>query len=133
MGWDAKISHVVRSSPCMTERRRGSNIASRIELRRLLFAAAAIVVAHSLLASDQPHTASGLRPVLWNEPVDINRRNLFYGPGGEAHQPQGSFTFVKEDLGGSRPKFVVGDEDGTRWKIKLGPRASGLGLGAREN
>ena len=61
--------------------------------------------------------------VLWRNPSDIRTRNLFYGPGGEPHQPRGSFTFVEEDLDGSNPKFVVRDEDGVKWKVKLGLEA----------
>jgi hypothetical protein len=105
-----------------TELHHRSDMAHCIGLRRLLFATT-IVCAHPLLASDQSPTANALRPVLWTEPVDINRRNLFYGPGGEAHQPRGSFTFIEEDLGGSKPKFAVREEGGTRWKIKLGAEA----------
>src|SRR5450432_1697105 len=45
-------------------------------------------------------------PVLWREPTDFASRNLLLGPGGEKHQPHGTFTFVKEDLEGTNPKFV---------------------------
>jgi len=61
--------------------------------------------------------------VLWREPVDIASRNLFDGPGGKAHQPQGTFTFEKEDMQGSNPKFDVVDEHGVRWRVKLGDEA----------
>jgi hypothetical protein len=61
--------------------------------------------------------------VLWTNPVDIQTRNLFYGPGGSAHVPHGPFTFVKEDLAGTNPKFVVKDPDGVKWKVKLGIEA----------
>ncbi len=37
---------------------------------------------------------------LWTDPVDIQSRNLFYGPGGKEHQPkETTFTFVDEDHG----------------------------------
>lgn len=63
-------------------------------------------------------------PVLfWTEPKDITSRNLFFGPGGEKHQPRGPFTFVEEDLDGTNPKFVVRDGDGTKWKVKMGLEA----------
>jgi hypothetical protein len=68
-------------------------------------------------------TASTPRAVLWREPTDIESRNLFYGPGGASHQPHGPFTFVKEDLSGSSPKFTVVDDRGVRWKMKLGDEA----------
>jgi hypothetical protein len=61
--------------------------------------------------------------VLWRDPADIASRNLFYGPGGKAHVPHGKFTFVKEDLDGTNPKFVVRDQDGMKWKVKLGVEA----------
>ncbi len=61
--------------------------------------------------------------VLWRNPADIASRNLFYGPGGEKNQPRGPYTFVKEDLDGSNPKFVVRDRDGVKWKVKLGLEA----------
>ena len=60
---------------------------------------------------------------LWREPEDIRSENLFYGPGGKAHEPHGPFTFVKEDLDGTNPKYDVRDEDGVKWKIKLGAEA----------
>jgi len=44
--------------------------------------------------------------VLWRNPGDIRSRNLFYGPGGEADAPRTVFTFVKEDMNGTNPKFT---------------------------
>jgi hypothetical protein len=62
-------------------------------------------------------------PVLWREPADIASRNLYYGPGGKAHEPHGVFTFEKEDMQGYSPKFDVVDEDGVKWRVKLGEEA----------
>src|SRR5215472_7580765 len=67
-------------------------------------------------------TASS-RAVLWRNPIDITSRNLLYGPGGKAHRPHGTFTFAKEDLDGTSPKFSVRDQDGVKWKVKLGSEA----------
>jgi len=61
--------------------------------------------------------------VLWRRPNDIASRNLFYGPGGEEDAPQSTLTFVKEDLSGTSPKFDVRDENGVKWKVKLGAEA----------
>jgi hypothetical protein len=61
--------------------------------------------------------------VLWRYPDDIASRNLFYGPGGERDAPSDSFTFLKEDLDGSNPKFDVRDLSGVKWKVKLGDEA----------
>lgn len=74
-----------------------------------------------LAAALAVHAAS--HDVLWTNPVDLTSRNLFYGPGGSAHAPHGPFTFVKEDLNGTNPKFVVTDRNGIKWKIKLGNEA----------
>ena len=61
--------------------------------------------------------------VLWREPGDVASRNLFYGPGGETHAPRGTFTFQEEDMAGSSPKFDVVDENGVKWRVKMGPEA----------
>jgi hypothetical protein len=60
---------------------------------------------------------------LWKAPPRISSRNLFYGPGGVAKRPGKKFTFIKEDMGGSNPKFVIEDEKGVRWKVKLSEEA----------
>jgi hypothetical protein len=61
--------------------------------------------------------------VLWRKPTDTSSLNLFYGPGGNEHQPHDPFTFLKEDLAGSNPKFDVLESDGVTWKVKLGEEA----------
>ena len=58
--------------------------------------------------------------ILWRDPADIASRDLFYGPGGKEHAPSGVFTFVKEDFSASNPKFLIRDENGVEWKVKLG-------------
>jgi hypothetical protein len=60
------------------------------------------------------------KAVLWRDPDNIKARNLFYGPGGEAHAPRTAFTFEKEDLEGTSPKFVVRDDNSVKWKAKMG-------------
>jgi hypothetical protein len=78
-------------------------------------------------AQDNPASLKGTTKrsstVLWREPDDIASRNLFYGPGGKAHEPGGKFTFEAEDMAGSNPKFDVVDQDGVKWRVKLGPEA----------
>jgi hypothetical protein len=72
----------------------------------------------------QDKEAPGSHPaVLWREPADIASRNLFYGPGGQSHVPQGTFTFKEEDMAGTSPKFDVTDQDGVAWRVKMGPEA----------
>jgi hypothetical protein len=61
--------------------------------------------------------------VMWNNPKDLKSRDLFYGAGGKEHAPKGTFTFVEEDREGGSPKFVVRDDEGVKWKAKLGLEA----------
>ena len=61
--------------------------------------------------------------ILWRAPADIARRDLIYGQGGKVGRPAGSYRFIKEDKGGTSPKFIVQDARGMRWKVKLGPEA----------
>ena len=61
--------------------------------------------------------------VLWRQPEDITARDLFYGPGGKAHEPRGKFRFIEEDFSGTNPKFKVEDEQGVKWRVKLGKEA----------
>ena len=73
--------------------------------------------------AEEAQAESTGHPVLWRNPSDISGLNLFYGPGGKEHEPHSTYTFVKEDLNGSNPKFVVRDENGVEWKVKLGTEA----------
>jgi hypothetical protein len=102
--------------------------------QRLLFviamAAALSLSAAGGVKKQHPNAEAGVEStddapkVLWRNPTDIESRNLFYGPGGKAHEPpRGVYTFVKEDLDGSNPKFVVRDQNGVKWKVKLGEEA----------
>jgi len=98
------------------------------------FVVALIIIAFSVPASTSAQktgkalksktlSTSSLPATLWRKPKDIAARNLFYGPGGKEHLPQGKFTFIKEDDSGSSPKFEIRDEQGIKWKVKLGPEA----------
>jgi hypothetical protein len=80
---------------------------------------------HKHKATDgKAETTEGMQPVLWREPTDLESRDLFYGSGGPEHAPHpGTFAFIKEDLDGSNPKYVVRDDTGVKWKIKLGTEA----------
>ena len=63
-------------------------------------------------------------PVLWKNPVDLEARNLFLGPGGARMRPDTSnVIFIKEDKGGYSPKFRVRDGRGDEWVAKLGKEA----------
>lgn len=63
-----------------------------------------------------------LPAVLWRDPGRVETLDLFYGAGGKEHapDPSGKYVFLKEDLAGTSPKFIVEDEQGVRWTVKLG-------------
>jgi hypothetical protein len=62
-------------------------------------------------------------PVIWTDPGNIADKNLLYGSGGPKGEPHPPVVFEKEDLKGTNPKFDVRDQDGTKWKVKLGVEA----------
>src|SRR3712207_88778 len=64
-------------------------------------------------------------PVLWQEPADIESRDLLSGPGGDGMKPDlSSVTFVEdESQTGYSVKFRVRDGAGKEWVAKLGNEA----------
>lgn len=77
--------------------------------------------------------ASNTRPTLspskmaefYQEPTDLERRNLLYGPGGAALAPDanGRYALLQRDDSGFSPGYDVKDERGRQWSVKLGPEA----------
>ena len=63
------------------------------------------------------------RAILWRDPGDMRRRDLYYGPGSRDRAPVPPFHFVKEVKEGGMPKFDVEDARGVKWRVKLGPEA----------
>lgn len=43
--------------------------------------------------------------------------------GGPEDQPKGKFTFIREKLNGTNPKFDVLDDSGILWGVKMGEEA----------
>jgi hypothetical protein len=60
--------------------------------------------------------------VVWRDPGDVSSLNLLYGSGGVAHapDPNGTYTFVEEDMNGTSPKIKVKDAQGVEWTAKMG-------------
>jgi hypothetical protein len=63
---------------------------------------------------------AGPTGVLWSDRGDPATLDLLNGSGGKDHQPGDSFKFIEESKSGTSPKFIVEDEKGVRWKVKLG-------------
>src|SRR5688572_18742239 len=71
------------------------------------------------------------RPVIWQDRGDIASLDLSTGAGGRPREPGVEFTFVKESDSGTSPKFVISDEHGVTWKVKLGEEAKAETIAAR--
>jgi len=63
--------------------------------------------------------------VMWEAPIDIEQRDLFYGIGGKKGEPDLSarFTFVQKHPTGHWKKIDVEDSRGRHWVVKFGPEA----------
>ncbi|HEU5231477.1 MAG TPA: hypothetical protein VFU50_01360 [Terriglobales bacterium] len=84
-----------------------------------LLAGSLLLLANPLIAQ----TPSSPKILIWRDPGDISAKNLLYGSGGKKDQPRPPVIFEKEDTNGSNPKFDVRDQNGTKWKVKLGVEA----------
>src|SRR5574341_9196 len=70
--------------------------------------------------SSQADKAAATTPVIWRNPGNIASRDVRYGPGSPERMPKGRLRFIQEELGGAEPKFDVEDEQGVRWRVKVG-------------
>jgi hypothetical protein len=62
---------------------------------------------------------------LWQEPKNVARSDLFYGPfgPGNAPDPSAMYTFVKKKTKGTSSGMVVTDPKGRKWHVKQGREA----------
>ena len=97
----------------------------RFYTRALLFAISIFVIVGAAEAQDKKKDKplpQG-KAVLW-EPVDIESRDLFNGPGGTEMAPDLSkIEFIKEEKDGHNKKFRIKDGAGRTWVAKLGREA----------
>src|SRR5688572_2869996 len=62
-------------------------------------------------------------PAIWRDNGDAAAMDLVGGSGGKDREPGINFKFISESQDGSSPKFDVEDENGIKWKVKLGAEA----------
>jgi hypothetical protein len=100
----------------------GIRIRLRIAILLALLPLCSTAMAQQHASRAEKEASASLPAVIWRDPGDISKLNLFYGVGGkrDAPPPQEHFEFLDEDLHGSTPKFEVRDERGREWKVKLG-------------
>jgi hypothetical protein len=80
------------------------------------------VASQKITNAEEKAMVATLPAVIWRDPGPPSTLNLLYGVGGSEHapDPNGQYTFLKEDMNGTSPKFDVKDEHGVRWRVKLG-------------
>lgn len=90
----------------------------------------AITLGASLMAGAcAQHSRPALSPAkiaeLWTDPADLERRDLFHGPGGpeRAPKPNDRYEFLNIKPSGVNPGYDVKDVQGQEWSVKLGPEA----------
>jgi hypothetical protein len=71
---------------------------------------------------ERAEAAANLPAVITHDSGDLTTLDLYYGAGGKEHapDPNGTYTFVEEDLKQTSPKFDVVDAQGEKWRVKLG-------------
>lgn len=90
--------------------------------------AAAIVLACLCRVEGQVSIRGLYRPAvqpfaeLWQDPVDLSKRNLYYGPWGQGNAPeaQATYSFIRRKANGTNPGMVVMDHAGREWHVKQG-------------
>src|SRR5438128_216300 len=116
----------MRAAPPMIDFRfhsASTRVASRFASSLVLAMALAGWAPAALAQKPESGAVSTPARILWQDPGDIRSRDLYWGPGGQKHAPQGPVTFIKEDKNGHNPKFDVEDADGKKWRLKPGPEA----------
>jgi len=60
---------------------------------------------------------------LWQKPLDLPERDLFYGPWGveRAPDPHATYTFLAKKQHGTNPGVIVADPEGREWHVKQPP------------
>jgi len=85
---------------------------------RVVSALVAIGLSPPILAQQGNHAR-----VIWHDRGELASLDLVGGPGGKDHEPGHELRFIGESPDGTSPKFEVEDEQGTKWKVKLGEEA----------
>jgi hypothetical protein len=81
--------------------------------------------ATALPAKSPKDVPADAKKLLWQDPTDLEQRDLLNGPHGRENMPSADtvFTFEKEDLDGTNPKYIIRDDKGNKWKAKVGDEA----------
>jgi hypothetical protein len=92
---------------------------------RMLSSLVALLFVSACALSTRPVLSEMKMAELWQNPVDLQQRDLQWGAGGRASapNPQGTYSLVKVDENGFSAGYDVRDARGQSWNVKLGPEA----------
>ena len=87
--------------------------------------AAGVIATACATPTLRPPAKGGTPPPLyelWQEPRDLQKRDLFYGAGGREHvpNPRAHYQFRSADTTGASRGYKVHDDRGVKWDVKLG-------------
>ncbi len=91
-----------------------------------------LIVAAFIACSPWPHAQRTIALLdfelseLWEDPVDLPQRNLFYGSGGQGLAPPltgGTYQFLSYKTTGTNPGYELRDAAGRLWSVKMGIEA----------
>jgi hypothetical protein len=95
-----------------------------VRLGTVTLAAGVLFAACAAPALHYPPKTAGPPPVreLWQEPQDLQKRDLFYGAGGRdlVPNPRARYEYKAQDLRGASPGYTVRDDRDREWDVKLG-------------
>ncbi|MGH9331166.1 MAG: hypothetical protein ACRD09_12040, partial [Vicinamibacterales bacterium] len=100
-------------------------------MRIAVTAAAAVLLAAAIACAPALRSTASAPPTpadmaeLWQEPADLESRDLLHGPGGKAGvpSPDVAWRFQSADTTGYSRGYDVTGPDGGEWDVKMGPEA----------
>jgi hypothetical protein len=93
--------------------------------RQLIFMMVLQAALGGCALNERPTLSAAGMSELWIEPVDLESRDLFYGPGGPdlVPNPNREYALLEVDRTGYSLGYDVKDDRGQRWSVKLGLEA----------
>ena len=74
----------------------------------------------SAISQEKAEGNSNAPAVLWEQPADITKRDLYYGPGGRALVPDlKRASMLGRQMGGNTLKYRIRDRHGNEWVAKI--------------
>ena len=94
-------------------------------MSRLAVLIGCFVFAAACAVHSRPTATPNRMAELWEEPADLERRDLMYGPGGRAlaPDPRARYELLEHDTNGFSASYEVKDARGQEWSVRLGPEA----------